>query len=314
MTTHLSAGQGGSGWFLTNEEWVALDSGCGGNSIWVEAGEVSVTFAAQRYFWADKRTIDCVLYTHFLANVPSGDYGYYTYFSIFRLDSSNWRVTVSSHTGAWSATSVKNSMTAGAVVQGMELAGQSGSSAPATQFTNRSWEDNSNRWSDIGSNYTTYSRNPPNLHVNNSPSFGDFYTTCCVVGGSPIIPPPTTGVPSQPFQGTPSQPIGANVLNAGNTGVTREQVVQYAKTFGITRATALKPITVDSAKLLTSAQIANELQGEQTGFAPDHVFWFLRVSGQFAAEFNHQAGVYSHGVIVIDPTTGNLVMDGGLQN
>jgi hypothetical protein len=316
MTTHLSAGSGSSGWFIDNEEWVMQTSGCSSSygQSWVEVGEETVQSSAQRYFWADVRPVDCTFFKQYFANVPSGDYGYYTYFQIYRKDSTDWTITVSSQTGYWSGTSTNNSMHPDDINQGMELAGQSGASAPATQYTNRYYKDTTNTWYSIDNDYATLLDNPPNLHVNNSPEYYDFYTTCCTVGGIASAPPQGTGVPSQSFDGTPSPPIGAHILKAGNMGVTREQVIQYAKTFGITRATAIKPITVDSAQLLTSAQIANELHGEQTGFASDHIFWFLRVSGQFSAEFNHQTRVYSHGVIVIDPATGNLVMDGGLQN
>lgn len=87
--------------------------------------------------------------------------------------------------------------------------------------------------------------------------------------------------------------------------------VQHAvmpRTLGPARA-----FTVTHAELLTSTEISTRLHGEQTGYPDNAMLWFVDLRRTFTFSGPHNTVVTAHiGYQVFDPTTGNLVMFGGM--
>jgi hypothetical protein len=76
---------------------------------------------------------------------------------------------------------------------------------------------------------------------------------------------------------------------------------------------ATSPFTVTHAELLTSLAISARLHGEQTGYPNNATLWFVQMHGTFVFPGPGGHTVTSHiGYQVFDPTTGNLVMFGGM--
>ncbi|MBV9259408.1 MAG: hypothetical protein JO215_15435 [Ktedonobacteraceae bacterium] len=90
---------------------------------------------------------------------------------------------------------------------------------------------------------------------------------------------------------------------------TRADILQYASQVVMPIASR-GHMQAKSAELLTSQQISKLLAGESTGFSKDHALWFVEVTGSF--NFPGK-GLSRRGYEVFDPSTGNLVMFGGMH-
>lgn len=161
------------GYVITNEIW---DDDSGGD--WIETGEITDTYAAQRYFWADQFP-NGNFYLHYLANIPAADFGHFTYYEIISNCSSacgSWYIGVSGYSDYYSGTSTDNIFMSN-VFMGLEIGGSSGAYSPFTNFTSREILNTLGVWNYI---YNQYSIQPPlqpaNITVTNSPTLGDFFT------------------------------------------------------------------------------------------------------------------------------------------
>lgn len=71
--------------------------------------------------------------------------------------------------------------------------------------------------------------------------------------------------------------------------------------------------TVTHAALLTSSKISVRLNGEETGYPDSALLWFVELHGTFVFFGPQGRTVTAHiGYQVFDPTTGDLIMFGGM--
>lgn len=195
--------QSSRGDFIDDEIWVRdathQASSCPTYKVgcWVEQGYIATANSSGsgttvNYFWADYRPGDSMLNFHYIAVVPSGDYGYATFFDIYRTASSNcstsprsgtFAVNIASETQFYNNTSARDCQTPDDINIGQELAGTSGASAPTANFTDNEWVGTNGV-----ANYQTLNADTPSPNAPVSDSWvtlpshsstgGDFTTKC----------------------------------------------------------------------------------------------------------------------------------------
>jgi hypothetical protein len=207
---------------------------------------------------------------------------------------------------------------------GQFLIGTQGMGANLARFSYRYYSDSSYRSIGIFGNYRHFVDHPPYMY-SYAPDT-DFGTYCCAynptLGSLARFQPPaeTTRHIQQPGMPDPARtttPLGMAAIGLGDTtahvataSITQNDVLRYANQFPMPLVGRGKA-KVTSAELLTSQQISTVLDGETTGFPDDHALWFVQVSGTFV--FPGGKGTSHHGYEVFDPSTGNLVMFGGMR-
>lgn len=114
------------------------------------------------YFWADYRSIYGGQYNfHDFGDVPSGDYGNYSWFQVSYASSGTWDVYVSSNNFYEHQQSTSNDMEPSDIRMGAELSGTVGASADRAYFTLNEWEGTDNTWHYQTVNGTPDYNNPP---------------------------------------------------------------------------------------------------------------------------------------------------------
>lgn len=108
---------------------------------------------------------------------------------------------------------------------------------------------------------------------------------------------------------------GIRQMKRDGTPITRQDVIRYVQLAGMPHTLGPSPtLTVTFAELLTSAEISARLHGASTGYASNALLWFVEMRGTFVFPGPpHSHVVQAHvGYQIFDPTTGNLIMYGGL--
>lgn len=125
---------------------------------------------------------------------------------------------------------------------------------------------------------------------------------------------PTTKTVVQPTALPSSATDGIRFIKKDGGHITRDDVIKYVQMTGMP-ATINRPssITITRAELLTSSTISARLHDEQTGYPNEALLWFVEIRGTFVFSGPPGQTVTSHtGYQVFDPTSGNLVMFGGM--
>lgn len=107
---------------------------------------------------------------------------------------------------------------------------------------------------------------------------------------------------------------GIRLTKSNNGPITQNDVIKYVQTVGMPRMhNPTGSFTVTRAALLTSSAISARLHGEETGYPDSALLWFVEVHGTFVFFGPQGRTVTAHiGYQVFDPTTGDLVMFGGM--
>jgi hypothetical protein len=131
--------------------------------------------------------------------------------------------------------------------------------------------------------------------------------------------PDTTDSSSPPAASLPSQSISSGVqaiaVQPGQM-VSYDQVEQYALTHGLTGRVTKQPAQrmIRVIQLLPNDQIEKLLDGEETGFPSTKLLWLVKLQGSFTFAGPQGSSMTApFGVLIIDPATGNLIMEGGLD-
>lgn len=185
-----------AGDFVNNEMWLSDQSSSGG-PYWVEVGyavdKQDDGSAPEQYFWADDRPGQGYQ-IHYLANVPAGDYGNYTWFKIqWQTDINSYctsryypycyDITVQSSNYSASPVELNNTMTPNDINIGEELSGYSGASAPTAYYIDNYWISTSNVGHYQTANGTITQYKPPyggwTTYPSQSSTGGTLNTHCC---------------------------------------------------------------------------------------------------------------------------------------
>ncbi len=178
--------------FVYNGEWL-LDqtnsSSCPSLPCWVESGylaSVDPSHSGVWYVWADKRP-NGTFYKHWIASVPSGDFGQYALISFWYNPGASYSVSIISPNESFAGYSTPNTMQADAIEIGEELTGASGGYAPTTYWQGNEFREGSTWYFQFRPNpmLTDYEHfsNPPHggwvTLPSNSSYGGDFWASCC---------------------------------------------------------------------------------------------------------------------------------------
>lgn len=125
---------------------------------------------------------------------------------------------------------------------------------------------------------------------------------------------PTTQNVAQPTASPSSATDGIRLVKKDGGPITQDDVIKYVQMAGMPGTlNHTSSITVTRAVLLTSSVISAYLHDEQTGYPDSESLWFVEIRGTFVFSGPPGQTVTSHiGYQVFDPTTGNLVMFGGM--
>jgi hypothetical protein len=182
----------GNGGVVTNEVWLVdcdpyafFGLGCG-QAHWVEEGYVKYDGDVERYFWGDSRPRDNGGVNYWpLDQVPSGDYGNFTYMSIteYGEPSGTFLVYLDSNNVLSINYSTSNTMVPSDIELGQELHGTCCASANRAYFRSNRWQDSSGNWHYQTVDGTVHSDNPPysgwSVTPSNSSTGGQLWTNCC---------------------------------------------------------------------------------------------------------------------------------------
>ncbi len=122
--------------------------------------------------------------------------------------------------------------------------------------------------------------------------------------------------------GTPQQPVGVKAITPTSDGIpafTKEDVIKYVKTHNIPfNATPLSDITDVQVSFITSKEVNDLLNRQNTHIPDNYLLCFVTLTGKFifpgppTVDGKTLSATYQRAFEVFDAKTGNLLMGGGL--